>query len=128
MDSRESLPSIGVQISNDVIGQIAAIATRKVVGVHGLTGGLIDGIAGLLASRGTARGVRVAVDGRDVAIDVFVAVELGVRIPEVAERVQEAVQTAVEGMTGLVVSSVNVHVQEVWLDGSESAPESIKEG
>jgi uncharacterized alkaline shock family protein YloU len=47
-------------------------------------------------------------------------VEFGVRIPDVALRVQENVKQAIESMTGLVVIEVNVHVQGVsFTDGQE---------
>ena len=51
--------------------------------------------------------------GEQAAIDLFVVVEYGVRIPDVAWKIQENVKRAIEGMTGLEVVEVNVHVQGV---------------
>ncbi|MDH7479840.1 MAG: Asp23/Gls24 family envelope stress response protein, partial [Syntrophomonadaceae bacterium] len=48
-------------------------------------------------------------------LDLSIIVEYGERIPEVALKVQEEAKKAVEGMTGLTVTEVNVHVQGVNL-------------
>ena len=50
---------------------------------------------------------------KDAKIDVNIIVEYGSRIPDVAFDIQNRVKTAVEGMTGLKVLAVNVHVQGV---------------
>jgi uncharacterized alkaline shock family protein YloU len=102
-----------VRLSNEVLAQIAAAAAGAVPGVAGLSGGLVDDLTGVLAKDNPLRGVHLQVDGKEVAYDLYLAVELGTRIPVVAAQVQEAVQRAVETMTGLTVTSVNIHVQEV---------------
>ena len=66
--------------------------------------------------------------GEDSAsIDLFVVVEYGVKIPEVATQVQEDVKKSVESMTGLIVSSVNVHVQNVYIPKQEEETENFEE-
>ncbi|PZN02772.1 MAG: Asp23/Gls24 family envelope stress response protein, partial [Bacillota bacterium] len=59
------------------------------------------------------KGVKVEVGERECTIDLFMIVRYGVRIPQVAERVQDNVKRAVETMTGLRVRSVNIHIQGV---------------
>ena len=55
--------------------------------------------------------------GREVSVDLFLIVDYGARIPDVAWRAQERVKQAVESMTGLDVKAINVHVQGVSFDG-----------
>ena len=43
-------------------------------------------------------------------VDVYVMIRYGYPIPEVAEKIQNAVSTAVESMTGFAAKAVNVHV------------------
>ena len=60
-----------------------------------------------------AKGIKVDVNEGKAKIDVNIIVEYGVRIPEIAFEIQTKVKKAVETMTGLKVTEVNVHVQGV---------------
>ena len=59
----------------------------------------------------------------DVTIDINVIMNYGVRIPEVAWNVQDAVKKQVELMTGLSVTKVNVRVVGIEIPADETAPE-----
>ncbi len=102
-----------VRIADDVVGVIAGLAAMEVEGVAGMSGGLASNMAEMLGKRNLSKGVRVQVGEKECAIDIYIVVEYGVRIPDVAQRVQEHVKQAVEGMTGLDVVGVNIHVQGV---------------
>lgn len=107
-------------ISEDVIGIIAGIAAAEVEGVSGMTLGLVDGINQILGSnKKYSKGVKIELDGNNVVIDLYVIVKYGVRIPDVAFSIQNAVKTEVETMTGLNVQSVNINVQGVTFDKVE---------
>lgn len=107
-----------VRISDDVVGVIAGIAAGEVEGVAGMSGGLVGGLSEMMTGKkNLAKGVRVDVGDRDTSIDVFVVVEYGVRIPAVAQKVQQRVKKAVESMTGLRVAGVNIHIQGVSFPG-----------
>jgi uncharacterized alkaline shock family protein YloU len=95
------------------VAVITGLAATEVEGVAGMSGGVAGGIAEMLGRRNLSRGVKVDVGEREAAIDLFVIVDYGVRIPDVALRVQENVKQAIESMTGLAVIEVNVHVQGV---------------
>ncbi|NMB44981.1 MAG: Asp23/Gls24 family envelope stress response protein [Firmicutes bacterium] len=102
-----------LRIANEVVGVIAGLAATEVEGVAGMSGGLAGGIAEMLGRRNLSKGVKVEVGEEQAAIDLFVIVEYGVRIPDIAWKIQENVKRAIEGMTGLEVVEVNVHVQGV---------------
>lgn len=102
-----------VRISDDVVGVIAGIAAGEVEGVAEMSGGLVGGLGEMLGKRSPSRGVKVDMKDDECSIDLFMIMEYGVRIPSVAQRVQENVKQAVENMTGLRVAEVNVHVQGV---------------
>ncbi len=116
-----SQTSLGtIRIANEVVAVIAGLAATEIDGVAGMSGGIAGGIAEMLGRRNLARGVKVEVGEREAAIDLFLIVEFGVRIPDVALRVQENVKQAIESMTGLAVIEVNVHVQGVsFAEGQE---------
>ena len=66
------------------------------------------------------KGIKVDADEKNTKIDVNIIVEYGVRIPDIAFEIQNRVKKAVESMTGLVVTEVNVHVQGVNLPEEEN--------
>ena len=104
----------GLKISNDVIAVISGVAVSEVPGVYGMSGGFAGGITEVLkGKKNLAKGIKVEATEKEVKIDVNIIVEYGTRIPDVAFEIQNRVKKAVENMTGLKVSEVNIHVQGV---------------
>lgn len=112
-ENKVGIPKPSVQIAHEVIGSIAAIAASEVEGVSGMTGSLVGGLTEMLGKRNFAKGVKTEVKDNQVAIDLYLVVKYGSRIPEVAQKVQEQVKHRVESMTGLFVSQVDIHIQGV---------------
>jgi len=103
-----------IQIADDVVAVIAGKAVSEVNGVAGMAGGFAGGISEVLSGKkNLSKGIKVEVTEKDVKVAVNIIVEYGVRIPDVAFEIQNRVKKAVETMTGLNVSGVNVHVQGV---------------
>ena len=90
-----------IHISEDVLASLAAGAAAEVEGISGLMN---------LAKKSGARGVRLTLDDDGAAVDLYVMIRYGYAIPEVAEKIQTAVSSAIESMTGFPVKAVNVHV------------------
>ncbi|MBP2640852.1 MAG: alkaline shock protein 23 [Firmicutes bacterium] len=111
-----------IRIADEVVGIIAGLAATEVPGVAGMSAGLVGGIVEMLGKKNLAKGVKVEVGEREAAVDLYIIVEYGVRIPDVALRVQESVKRAIEAMTGLDVVEVNIHIQGVGF-----APEEKEE-
>lgn len=104
----------GIKISNDVVAVIAGVAVSEVPGVYGMSGGFAGGISEVLkGKKNLAKGIKVEATEKSAKIDVNIIVEYGSRIPEVAFEIQNRVKKAVENMTGLKVTEVNVNVQGV---------------
>lgn len=102
-----------VKIADEVVGVIAGIAASEVEGVASMSGSVVSGLGEMLGKKSLSKGVKVEVGEKQTALDLFLVMEYGVRIPEVARKVQEGVKRAVESMTGLEVVEVNVHVAGV---------------
>ena len=102
-----------VKIADEVISIVAGLAATEVPGVAGMSGGLAGGIAELLGKKNFSKGVRVIVTGKTVTIEIYVIIEYGICIPEVAIAIQEKVKEAVESMTGFEVVAVDIHVQGI---------------
>jgi uncharacterized alkaline shock family protein YloU len=112
-----------VRIADEVIASIAGIAAMDTVGVVGMSSGLIGGMAELIGKKNPAKGVKVQVGAREVAVDVYIIVEYGLRIPDVALQVQEKIKEAIETATGMSVVEVNVHVQGVGFSQGDTDEE-----
>ena len=102
-----------VRIANEVVRIIAGLAATEVKGIIGMSGGVVDGFAELLKKKNLSKGVKVEVGEKQVAVDLFVIIEYGAKIPDTAYLVQENVKRAIESMTGLEVVEINVHIQGV---------------
>ena len=109
-----------VKISDEVVSVIAGIAAEEINGVEDLQqiGG--NNISQLLKGKKTVgKNVKVTLSENSAIIDLNLAVEYGVKIPEVVNAVQENVKRTVEAMTGLNVDYVNINVQSIYLPKSE---------
>jgi len=117
-----------VRIADEVVSIIAGLAATEIEGVSSMSGGIGGGIAEVLGRRNLSKGVKVEVGTEEAKIDIFIIVDYGVRIPDVAWDIQESVKKAVEEMTGLRVAHVNIHVQGVHFPkGEDEEPEAEAE-
>jgi len=115
--NQDNLIDMGsVKISEEVVAIIAGIAAMDVSGVAGMSGGIAGGIAEILGRKNLSKGVKVEVGDKEAAIDLYIIVEYGCRIPDVSWNIQEKVKSAVETMTGLSVIEINIHVQGVNIE------------
>ncbi len=111
----------GIEISNDVIAVISGVAVSEVQGVASMAGGFAGGISEVFSGKkNMAKGIKVDKTENSVKIDVNIIVEYGSRIPDVAFEIQNRVKKSVEGMTGLKVEEVNVHIQGVDTDTNKN--------
>lgn len=116
-DIQSAVNEIGaIKITDEVVAIIAGIAATEVPGVAGMSGGIAGGIAEALGRKNLSKGVKVEAGEKEAAIDLYIIVEYGFRIPDVAWSIQEKVKKAVETMTGLNVIEVNIHIQGVNIE------------
>lgn len=99
-----------IKISDEVVVTIASVAVSEIDGICGTGAGLVEGFARKFAKKPAGGGIKVTMTDTEASIDVNVIMNYGVRIPEVAWNVQDAVKREVELMTGLTVTKVNVRV------------------
>ena len=108
-----------INISEEVIAAIAVGAVREVEGVSGMMTGMGGSVTDLVNNRKNAqkgtKGVKIDMTGTALTLDLYLTVEYGHAIPEVAENAQKAVASAVEAMTCCPVGTVNIHVGGVTL-------------
>lgn len=115
--NHELLSDLGtVKVTDEVVAIIAGIAAMEVPGVAGMSGGIAGEIVEMLGRKSLSKGVKVEVGEKQAAIDLYIIIDYGCRIPDVSWDIQERVKKTVETMTGLNVVEVNIHIQGVNFD------------
>jgi len=123
-------------ISDTVVQKIAGIAAQEVekVQVGGGTAAAVTGFLGNVSGAVTGSssgggsptsGVSVEVGQEEAAVDLTMAIEYGVSIPQITEAVRRNVINRVENLTGLGVTEVNIVVNDVQLP--EERPQQAQE-
>ncbi|CAM3753850.1 MULTISPECIES: Asp23/Gls24 family envelope stress response protein [Tsukamurella] len=110
-------------IADVVVSKIAGIAAREVDGVYDL-GGQAARVVGkiretLPGAPDLTQGVTVEVGEKQAAVDVAIVAEYGVAIHDLAAGIRNNVIDAIESMTGLQVTEVNVTVHDVHFPDSD---------
>ena len=94
---------------------IAGLAATEVSGVDSMAGNITNELVGKLGMKNLSKGVKVEVTEEHVSVDLSLNIKYGYNIPEVGEKVQEKVKSAIENMTGLTVLDVNIKIAGVNL-------------
>ena len=106
--------SIGaVQIADDVVAMITSLAATEVEGVSAMAGNITNELMSKVGVKSLTKGVKVEVFDKKVMVDLSVMVEYGYNIPAISQKVQQKVKTAIENMTGLEVTDVNIRIAGV---------------
>ncbi|NCB91279.1 MAG: Asp23/Gls24 family envelope stress response protein [Clostridia bacterium] len=102
-----------VQIADEVVAIIAGLAATEVEGVASMAGNITNELVGKLGMKNLSKGVKIDVLEESVSVDLNLNLDYGYSIPETSRKVQERVKTAIENMTGLQVSDVNISIASV---------------
>ena len=102
-----------VHVADEVVAIIAGLAATEVEGVASMAGNITNELVSKLGMKNLSKGVKVEVAEKTVSVEVALNISYGYSIPEVSEKVQEKVKSAIETMTGLSVAIVNVRIATV---------------
>lgn len=118
-----------IQIADEVIAIIAGTAALETEGIVSTTaqGIFASGdIAGILGKKNLSKGVKVTVNGNEVEIELNLLVKFGCKINEVSLDVQKRVKNAVETMTGLTVSKIDLTISGVLMGREQIVKENLE--
>lgn len=102
-----------VQISNDVLAVISAMAAMEVDGVVAMAGNITAELVSKPGMKKLSKGVRVDVVDNTVMVDLSIILRINENIVTISKKVQDKVKTTVENMTGMEVANVNVNIASV---------------
>jgi len=101
-----------IEVLPNAIHSIAVQAISECYGVVGIAAPrLRNGRAVLLEAGQINQGVQMRIVDDQITLDVYVVLEYGLRISEIAHNIMSGVKFAVEKMLGVPVARVNVNVQ-----------------
>lgn len=107
-----SRPLGRIEVLPNAIHTIAVQAISECYGVVGIAAPRLRmGQPVLLSPEESNRGVRVRVVNDQLVIDVYVALEYGLRISEIAHNIMSTVKFLTEKLLAIPVAQVNVNVQ-----------------
>lgn len=103
-----------IQIHDDVLADIAGFAALEQYGIVGMASpSLRNGVAQLLSRDKLRRGVVIDHTDDGLRVDLFVVVEYGTNLTEVARILADKVRYALECNANVKTAAVEVHVQDV---------------
>jgi uncharacterized alkaline shock family protein YloU len=105
-----------VQIADEVVAIIAGLAATEVEGVASMAGNVTNELVAKLGMKKLSKGVKVLVSDQNVDVDLALNIDYGYSIMKVSEKVQDKVKAAIENMTGLHVSIVNIRIASVNME------------
>jgi uncharacterized alkaline shock family protein YloU len=103
-----------VSIANEAIAQLVGLTVLECYGVVGMAAmNLTQGVARLLSRERLTQGIAVRREGDRLAIDLYLVIEYGLNLGEVAANVRSRVKYVVEKLSGIEVAAVAIHIQGV---------------
>ena len=115
-----------VRIADEVVAIIAGLAATEVDGVDSMAGNITNELVGKLGMKNLSKGVKVDVTEEHVSVDLSLNIKYGYNIPDVSERVQDRVKSAIENMTGLTVLDVNIRIAGVNINEQQKEKQKTK--
>ena len=107
-DTRGSL-----KISESVVYKVAKAAALEVDGVSGIADSIDESRKTVLRPLQKDKGISISLNNDVAAIKIRIDVDAGVKVPEVAKKVQKNIKQYVQNTTGIAVSRVDVYISNV---------------
>ena len=108
-----------VHVAGEVVAIIAGLAATEVEGVSSMAGNITNELVSKLGMKNLSKGVKISIVESNVEVDIALNIAYGYSIPEVSGKVQERVKNAIENMTGLEVTEINIRIASVDMDNNK---------
>ena len=102
-----------VKIADEVVAIIAGLAASEVKGVASMAGNATRDLIEKLGVKSLTKGVKIQIEDQEVNVAMNVNLKYGYNVPETCTEIQDKVKTAIETMTGLSVTGVNIKIVNV---------------
>lgn len=112
-----------VEIAPEVIEIVTGIAASEIEGISSMRGNFASGVVERFGKKSHGKGVKVELTEAGIVIDLYVVLDFGISIPQIAQKLQTNIRQTIKGMTALEIAEINVHVVGVQMDSTEEKSE-----
>ena len=102
-----------VQIADDVVAMIASLAAAEVEGVNTMAGNISNELMSKVGVKKLTKGVKVVISEDAVKVSIAISMDYGYNIPATCQMIQTKIKNAVENMTGLNCTDVNIRIVNI---------------
>lgn len=103
-----------ISISNEAIASIAGFTALDCYGVVDTCAkNLKDAVVDMIKKQPYSKGIKIRSFDNRIYIDIYCIFKYGVSISAVADSLKKSVKYSVENFTGMIVDTVNVHIQGI---------------
>lgn len=102
-----------VQIADDVVAMIASLAATEVEGVSAMAGNITNELMSKVGMKKLTKGVKVDILASKVRVNLAITMDYGYNILSTSQQVQNKVKSAIENMTGLTCTDVNIRIAAI---------------
>ncbi len=102
-----------VQIADDVVAMIASLAAAEVEGVNTMAGNISNELMSKVGVKKLTKGVKVVISEDSVKVSIAISMDYGYNIPATCQMIQTKIKNAVENMTGLNCTDVNIRIVNI---------------
>lgn len=108
-----------VKIADEVVAIIAGLAASEVDGVASMAGNVTRDLIEKLGVKSLSKGIKVLVENDEAKVAMNINMNYGYNVPDTCMQIQDKVKTAIETMTGLNVSEVNIKIASVVMESEK---------
>ena len=105
-----------IKISDDVVASIIGLAATEVEGITSIVPNVTYERLAKSGTKNRSKGIKLVIEDGSITADLYMNIRYGYSIPVVTSQVQERVSNAIENMSGLKVSAVNIHIVGIDVD------------
>ncbi len=105
-----------IKISDDVVASIIGLAATEVEGITSIAGNVTYERLAKSGTRNKSKGIKLIIEDGAITADLYMNMKYGYSIPVVTSQVQERVSNAIENMSGLKASAINIHIVGIDVD------------
>lgn len=95
--------------NRSILLSVINLAAKEISGVSSLCDN-VGGFFKRLFSKNYYEGVRLGFEKDGIVIDIYMNVFFGVKVPDVAYKVQESIKNGVASMLDVKIKCINIHV------------------
>lgn len=102
-----------IEVAPEVLEVIAGIAANEVEGVHAMQGRFSKNMKNVFGKTNHKKGIHLVTEEDGLKVEIYCYFNFGVKVPEVAQTIQQRVREQVLHMTDIELAEVNIHIADI---------------